>query len=330
MAPQKTGTDRLLTIAIVVLSVAGVLYFGLRAILDRPGSEGPNPYALDLTAFEQDADIPVAYAQVQAISFNSKHALSMARDDDGNLYVSTLMGILKFDAAGKRLDSFTVEGAATCLAVDSQQQLYLGMGDRVEKLDASGNRVEAWETLGPNAVVTSIAASDSVVYVADAGQLRVWKFTPSGTLLNTVGMKDELKGVPGYVIPSPYFDVAIGLDGTLWAANTGRHSLENYTSAGYLNQSWGEYGTAIDEFCGCCNPSHFAILNDGGFVTSEKGIPRVKVYDREGQFVALVARTDQFKDRTVGLDLATDDVGRIYVLDPAQEAVRVFEKSQAN
>ena len=97
-----------------------------------------------------------------------------------------------------------------------------------------------------------------------------------------------------------------------------------------MEKSWGEYGTEIDEFCGCCNPSHFAILEDGSFVTSEKGIPRVKVYDHQGQLVAVVAQPSQFRAGTVGLDLAVDAAGRIYVLDPAQKEVRVFAKKETN
>jgi len=128
------------------------------------------------------------------------------------------------------------------------------------------------------------------------------------------------------VIPSPYFDVAVDPDGFLWAANTGRHSLENYTREGKLRSSWGEFSMEIEGFCGCCNPSHFAILEDGSFVTSEKGIPRVKIYDRLGRLSSVVAGPDRFDIGTVGLDLALDSAQRILVLDPARRKVRTFVK----
>ena len=82
----------------------------------------------------------------------------------------------------------------------------------------------------------------------------------------------------------------------------------------------------IEGFCGCCNPSHFAILEDGSFVTSEKGIPRVKIYDRLGRLASVVAGSDRFDEGTVGLDLALDSAQRILVLDPARRAVRIFVK----
>ncbi|MDP6778059.1 MAG: hypothetical protein QGI83_14980, partial [Candidatus Latescibacteria bacterium] len=280
MDPKPGGRDRLLTVAIVVLSVAGVLYFGTRAVMDRMKTDTKNPYALDLSVFEGDRADRLAYHQTQDIAIPLERPRGLARDGDGNLYVSGDEVVLKYDAEGNRVGSYAIGETAYCLAVDGQGLIYLGMKDHVEVLDPTGKPIAHWESLGPRAIVTCVAVSDSAVYLADAGQLLVWEFTPSGSLRWTLGKKDPTKGVPGYVIPSPYFDVAVGTDGSPWVANTGRHSLENYTPSGALKTSWGEYGTAIEAFCGCCNPSHFAIMSDGGFVTSEKGIARIKTYDR--------------------------------------------------
>ena len=131
------------------------------------------------------------------------------------------------------------------------------------------------------------------------------------------------------IIPSPYFDVAVDPDSFLWAVNTGRHSLENYTVDGDLRSSWGEYSMTIEGFCGCCNPTHIAIMNNGKFVTSEKGIARVKVYNGLGELDSVVAGPKQFNEGTVGLDLAVDTEGRIYVLDPVRKSVRIFEKIES-
>jgi hypothetical protein len=84
---------------------------------------------------------------------------------------------------------------------------------------------------------------------------------------------------------------------------------------------------SIEEFCGCCNPSHIALLDDGSFVTSEKGIARVKVSNRIGKLVSVVAGSDQFTEGTEDLDLAVDSKNRIYVLDPKRKMVRIFEKN---
>ena len=94
---------------------------------------------------------------------------------------------------------------------------------------------------------------------------------------------------------------------------------------------------------GCCNPSNIAMVpmpgkprDFAGFVTAEKGLSRIKVYDTEGKFVGFLARPDTFarhdelvRARPSGqsfmaLDVAAGADGWIYVLDGAVGEVRVF------
>ena len=81
---------------------------------------------------------------------------------------------------------------------------------------------------------------------------------------------------------------------------------------------------SVEGFCGCCNPTHFALLPDGGFVTSEKGIPRVKVYDGGGKLLSVVAGADDFNGGTTGLAVAVAPDNRILVLDPVRGQIRAF------
>jgi hypothetical protein len=120
--------------------------------------------------------------------------------------------------------------------------------------------------------------------------------------------------------------VAIDPDNFLWVVNPGRHSLEKYSADGGLRSSWGSYGMELEGFCGCCNPTHIAIRQDGAFVTSEKGIARVKVYNRIGKLISVVASARQFDEGTEGLDIALDTKQNIYILDPKRKQVRIFTK----
>jgi hypothetical protein len=63
-------------------------------------------------------------------------------------------------------------------------------------------------------------------------------------------------------------------------------------------------------------------------VTSEKGLPRVKVYGADGKFAGVVAGFETFSPEVVGLDLAVDSKGRVYVLDPASKTVRVYVQKE--
>jgi hypothetical protein len=134
--------------------------------------------------------------------------------------------------------------------------------------------------------------------------------------------------VPGFIIPSPYFDLAMGEDGNVWVVNPGRHQLEKYTPDGRLLTSWSKASMDVKGFCGCCNPSNIAILPGGAFVTSEKAIERVKIYDQQGNFVCLVALPSSFEEGTKGLDLAIGVNGEILVLDPVKNFIRVFTEKK--
>ena len=111
------------------------------------------------------------------------------------------------------------------------------MLDHIEIWNSAGKQLARWNSCGSDAVITSIATSGNNVFVADAGQKVVYRFDKKGNLLNKIGLKDPATGVPGFIIPSPYFDLGISNDGNLWVVNPGRHSFEKYTFDGKLLSS---------------------------------------------------------------------------------------------
>ena len=318
--------DKILTGTILAISVFGVLYFGFRAIRDNAKNDQQNPYAYDIKSYETSGADLVHYSEVGRIPLDLPTVSGVAIGPDDRIYVSGSDSVLVFNSDGTARSSFKSNAQIRCLASGDGHDLYLGMGDHVEVYDTKGLKKASWESLGDKAIITSIAIAKTGVFVADAGNKIVWKFDKSGSRLNRIGDKDEARDIPGFIIPSPYFDVAIDPDGFLWVANTGRHSLENYSADGNFRSSWGMSGMEIQGFSGCCNPSHFVILEDGSFVTSEKGLPRVKVYNRIGVLISVVVPTERFIEGTVGLDLAVDSKQKIYVLDPLQKLVRIFAK----
>ncbi|HCU34175.1 MAG TPA: hypothetical protein DGT21_01650, partial [Armatimonadetes bacterium] len=127
----------------------------------------------------------------------------------------------------------------------------------------------------------------------------------------------------------PHFDVAITREGALLVTNPGKHAVEMYSPEGTLVTSWGQTGQTIEGFCGCCNPTDIAVMADGRVVTSEKGLPRVKVYTAGGMLDAVVAVPDDFSTHAAGMDLAVDGAGHIWVLDPPEGVVKVFAPKDA-
>ena len=324
----KKNKNRIATWVIITVSVAGFFYFVYQAISEGSKKNQENPFEYNIENFKKSGAGLIHYSEVKHIQIDLQNVYGISVGPDDNIYVSGDNSVLILNGDGSIQSTLSTDGPVHALSVDENRDLYLSMDDHVEVYDRKGAKKARWESLGEDAIITSLALSKKNVFIADAGNRIVWKFDKSGNRLKRIGEKNEAKDIPGFVIPSPYFDVAIDPDGFLWAANTGRHSLENYTEEGDLRSSWGEFSMEIEGFCGCCNPSHLVILDDGSFVTSEKGIVRVKVSNRLGNVVSVVAGPDQFAEGAVGLDLAKDSSQRIYVLDPQKKAVRIFAKNK--
>ena len=137
--------------------------------------------------------------------------------------------------------------------------------------------------------------------------------------------RDEANCVPGLVLPSPYCDVIVS--DAVWGANTGRLSIEKYSLDGKFISAWGKPGVGLSEFPGCCNPAHIARTPSGGFVTSEKGLLRIKEFDGSGKFIGLITRPGDFHPTAHPPAVAVDNAGRVYALDTYRKAVRVFERT---
>jgi hypothetical protein len=161
----------------------------------------------------------------------------------------------------------------------------------------------------------------------------------TGKVISRFGKANEDQGFEGIIVPSAYFDLALSQDGLLRVVNPGRLRVDAFTRDGQYEFSWGEPGNAIEGFCGCCNPCALAVLPDGRFVTAEKGLMRVKVYNSDSGFEGVVAGFTDLnirlepkicktpdECRANALDVAVDQAGDIYVLDTDRAQVRVFRK----
>ncbi len=301
-------------------AVVVVVVFGLRFFSRMPKNRTLKPEEITISSTARTNPALIRYREVKRIQVGMEKLYGIACGTDVRIYITGDESLLIVEKEGENVSWIQLEEPAMCIASGKDGTLYLGIAEHVEVYDSTGTRKAIWADLGSEAIITSIAVAGSDVYVADAGNKLVMKYDRSGKLLELI------RGESGFLIPSPYFDVAIGRDHTIWVANTGRFTLENYTPAGKLLRAWGSSSESIEGFCGCCNPTHIAVLSEGSFVTSEKGTPRVKVYDPTGRFECVVAGPEHFRQGTVGLDLAVDEHDRILVLDPVQRVVRIFEK----
>jgi DNA-binding beta-propeller fold protein YncE len=186
--------------------------------------------------------------------------------------------VQRFDESGALLSSWPTGGQrAVYLAVDGTDNVYVtdGEGDRVRKFSAQGNLVADWATPHPTGIAfhlgvvyiagrnngtvskydpsgsplgsfpTGLVSAEQLsidasgdVYVADWGGFQLRKFTPTGTVIWTLG-----SAVPGYSFgPVRYHGVTVATDGTLYAGDYDHRRVLVFsdmpTAAARI--SWGE------------------------------------------------------------------------------------------
>jgi hypothetical protein len=251
---------------------------------------------------------------------------AIAVGPDDRIYAGGGRDLVALSPQGDTLRRQTLDGDISCLAVDATGRLYAGLGAAVHAFDAAGRPTATFVGIGTNAIITSLAAIGDDIFAADARSRTVLRYGPDGVLKNTISGQQGQPEERGFIVPSPFFDLMAGQGDTLWVVNPGRHRLEEYAFTGERIGAWPERaGMGLENFCGCCNPIHVARLADGSVVTSEKGLPRVKVYAARGAFTGVVAAPNQIEEGA-GLDLAVDSKDRILVADAVRLRIRVFER----
>ena len=282
-----------------------------------------------LVPLEQPGPLELQYNLVRTLDSGLARLNGVAVDRAGRIFAAGIGGVNLLDAQGKLIHHWPRPDEVRCIAVADDGKIYLAAGGRIVKLDADGKELASWEKAGPGGAplgrITSLAVRGIELLAADADQRCVHRFTVDGDFSNDIARADKDNPDSGLAVPSPHLDCAFDADGNVLVTNPGKGRVETYTLDGKLLSHWGEPGMEAAKFCGCCNPTDIAPMPDGKVVTAEKGIFRVKVYDKTGKMLAYIA-PEMFSGKEPGMDLAVDGSGRIYVADPGDGKIRVFAR----
>ncbi|MGD9201503.1 MAG: hypothetical protein PVI26_08080 [Chitinispirillia bacterium] len=326
---QKQNTTFIITgiivISIIIWAIILIPYYKNSNIFN-PAPHKAFQYNLDTLRLVDTALIN--YTEQSPIKLNIENPAAITFDNLDRLYIAVSHKVIRRDSSASSETIISTDEPIHCIYFDENNTLYAGFKDRLTVYDKSGTGKLSWPTNEKKSHITSIARSKNIIFIADAGMRIVWSIDTTGKYLRKIGEKDPSKNIPGFIVPNPHMDMVIGRDGSLWVVNPGRHRIENFRPNGDLISFWGKYGVDIKGFCGCCNPVHLALLPDGSFVTSEKGLTRVKVYSPSGILRSVVAEPIIFHPRASGLDIAVNSYGKIYLLESYEKKIRIFKKKE--
>ena len=223
MPPRAAVTRANVAVVAVVLAAVAVAIFALTRV-DRTGEQGSGldeAFDYQIAAYKSIDPTLIHYRQALEFPSGMKSPRGIAVDSPvysqpEPVYVAGDQAIRVFAADGTFKQEIPLADSPYCLAVadlahvahalaDADEahttpgRIYVGMKDHVVVLDESGKPLATWESLGPKALLTSIALGNGDVFVADAGNRVVLRYDASGKLLGRIG------GSRGFAIPQPVF-----------------------------------------------------------------------------------------------------------------------------
>jgi len=312
-------------ISIVLISAAAIIAVIIaehRSAL--PGRRPANPFAYDVEEFRSVDQELIRWRETGQVQLDREDPRAMAYAG-GKIYLAAGNELQVIGSDWSRILRRTLPAEPTCLAAAREGWIVAGMGNHLVILDSDGETIAVSEALAGESNITSVAILGNDIYAADATGRRVLIFNreleQTGEFRGDSGVSD----VHGFIVPGAHFSLAVNSEDELWITNPGIHSLQNYTASGRLRSYIQRTSFGIDGFSGCCNPVHFTFLPDGRFVTSEKGIIRIKVIIGTGEVESVIAPPELFREGTRAPAVVAGDNGNILALDFDRNMIRIFE-----
>lgn len=307
-------------ISVVALGVVALLI--VDGLNNRTGKRGSNPYNLEVDKyFEVDPELIIA-REIKQIKMGDVDLKGLAYENE-KLFVLVDSSIMILTMEGKQAGQIKLQDSPRCIHVNNET-IYVGFQNYIAQYYIDGRLLKNWDKGGDRTVITSIAVKEDLVFVADAGNRKVFSYDTHGTPISSFEGKRSTDDAHGFLIPSGYFDLAVYLD-ELWVVNPGMHALENYTDDGILRGFWDAPGMNIEDLAGCCNPAQMTIDAEGNVITSEKGIVRIKKYKASGEFIGVIAEPDKFPKGIHAPEVIISSDNKIVALDFDQKMIRFFE-----
>ncbi|MDR0574434.1 MAG: hypothetical protein LBG96_10475 [Tannerella sp.] len=271
----KKGWRILLNIA-VMLMVAGFVAYMFSSVNEQLSD------TVTVAKSGESFDSDFVSACTLETSFTVPQDVRRFKIIDDVMYIVTDDSVLITSTGGSRISAFAIDASRKTVdvAVDGDE-IYLLGHQEVNVFDKDGGLVNTFEACSDNSLFASIALTKDCAFITDAENLNINRFTRKGDFAGFIESRHR------FVIPTGEFDIEAFGD-TVYCVNSGRHLIESYLPDGRFLASFGVPGSAAGAFSGCSNPASIVFTSGGRLLTSEKGNPRVCLYERSGRFVEML------------------------------------------
>ena len=317
--------NKQITYFLIFLALLIVVVIAANYMNSKPKNAKENPYEYNVDEYKKVDPELITYKETRQLKVKLGEHAGIATYN-GNIYLASDQKVTVISPEGTKISEFAIQPDARAIDVDTDNIVVINKNNYA-LYDHQGKLKYNFMVKSDSSVFTSVAFWNNRIMVADAGKRRIYGFDraklTSGPITEFEGVSGA-KNLHGFIVPSPYFEVAVNNENELWVTNPGMHALQQYNENGDLVDSWDKASLDIDGFTGCCNPAQFTFLPDGRFVTSEKGMPRIKIHQPDGTFESVVAAPSKFEGNQHAAEVAT--IGdTIIALDFDREMIRIFE-----
>lgn len=321
--------NKWVAIFLVALGVLVILVVVGDQLSTRKGNRPEVPFNFNLAPFKSVDDTLISFSETLQIRVAGAVPKDLAYRE-GKLYLLTDKYLQVLSPRGQELQRIATGSNPLTVALGNTGNIFVGHENIIVAYNPEGEIIARANPINGNSLISSMVVTDSTILVADAGSKTVRIFNHQ--LIQTGEFQGEsgASDLHGFILPGMQFDLAINGDGELWITNPGIHAIQNYTPTGRLRGYWRRASFGHEGFSGCCNPSYIAFLSNNNIVTSEKGLPRVKIHHVSGEFVTMVAAPGSFEHGTKAPAIAVDGDDNIYLLDFDKGLIRFFTNNSKN
>jgi hypothetical protein len=209
---------------IIILAFIGYIIYDASTGSDKSDNSGIVPDTVYDESWSVDRTYHVSDGELYSVAVSPDGMIYLGGDSFVKAVNNDLSDKWKLKTS-RKITAISVSG----------DTVFAATTETVLLISTSGKLITEWGPYEDNSIITSVYSGNRFLVFADAGNKRVYILKKNGELHSMLGQTEE-----EFVVPSPYFDVALS-DDLLFVANTGHRRMESWTTDGKKLSQFGEF-----------------------------------------------------------------------------------------